>query len=1163
MPYIYSYNDEDEDFFEDDNRYDDLFDHDEYDYDDEEDYNYDIDEINTKDDVISLVDRINYVYTYKYNEAEKDYEYRYGSCSSLDFCHDALTALARAAINKPELANDVINSFTQLDIPFFYITYDLLNILKNRPDLIDNTFQTYAHTNIINDTLLFNITELKPELADKYIEIFNTNDSTYFHIEYLYKLFKIKPQLIDKILHKYHNVIDSNKRIDGSFYSSLSNILLDSPEYSNKIFHIYTKAIKHGNDFDMSYTLYKSLYDICKNNPEFTPQVLDIYKEAVKSDNNNDYSLKRAYECLSEIAKDNPKYSSQIIDTFKEAVKSDKNTATTLLVCYRTLSDMVQNNYEKNQSNQDSLDIYLLNDNAKINKLNTELAKQVLDVLTEGVKSDCNDYYCNEKIFNILYNIIIKKPELANQAFEIFNTALKSNNFSRLETSNILSQIAKNKPELANQVLKAYSILLASDKNNEYNLDYIYDYLSEIAKNKPELTLHVVDIYKENIKSGKYRFYAYTVLSDIVKDKREFTQQILDIIKETLKSDIKYASSIRSTYSFLSEIVNNKPEFAKQVFDIIKNDFPSVDKTISKYQYFILSKCMRGNDAKQFVEKATKHKSDLTACYNMRFSTKEECFYLLENYNISQIAQINMSAQHRCMNVLMSQLANELKLDKAIILNYRANSQDATYSNNADWLIPASVKASQIFGCWFPSYIKQTQGYLSTHDSVYWLPEDMGSKKNESFVSFVQRNLIYNANGETKVRPLNEMEIIANAWKDLLPNEEKLKYKDILAICKSKKYKDAEHCSFSIEAGKWGIEEGEYKYFEDIYSAGLDVPEPFDSSKEFKFGKYRGRFLPRDDVRTGFFGMYTNCCQHFKGVGRECAISSVKDPYSQLFVIEDEEGKIIAGSWVWENKEETYRDVCFDNIEAIGEYKKHPMINKIYHMAGRYLTEEANCRKVTIGIGYQDAETHQYAPTTSIALPKQYGNKYSDAKKQVLLYENPNAVPLDKNAESMRFIRKSCFLDSSAMDKISEQCFPESDQILQSPDRLTGLVLVDENKGVVGYCLYDKKEKSIYDMAVLPEYRTDNNASSTKLFAALFKEIKEIGGTWVAELRENTTYRYIETMQKRGLVSFETTGIDHIMSDGSKVYSVSFKINDLQKTNSLSMQSGKKIHIDK
>ena len=130
------------------------------------------------------------------------------------------------------------------------------------------------------------------------------------------------------------------------------------------------------------------------------------------------------------------------------------------------------------------------------------------------------------------------------------------------------------------------------------------------------------------------------------------------------------------------------------------------------------------------------------------------------------------------------------------------------------------------------------------------------------------------------------------------------------------------------------------------------------------------------------------------------------------------------------------------------------------------------------------------------------------------------------------------------MNKISEQCFPDGDERLQSPERLTGLALVDKDKGVVGYCLYDKDERSIYDMAVLPEYRTDKHASSLRLLTEMTKKVKGIGGEWSAELRDSTTYRYLEIMQQRGLVALETHGIDHEMSDGSKVYSVTFRANE-------------------
>lgn len=262
-------------------------------------------------------------------------------------------------------------------------------------------------------------------------------------------------------------------------------------------------------------------------------------------------------------------------------------------------------------------------------------------------------------------------------------------------------------------------------------------------------------------------------------------------------------------------------------------------------------------------------------------------------------------------------------------------------------------------------------------------------------------------------------------------------------------------------------------------------------------------------------------------------------------MIEDEQGKIIAGSWTWENTEGKYRDVCFDNIESLGELSLRPELNKIYEQVGDYLTKEQNCHKVTIGLGYQDADVSKYASTEAVPLPKLYGNdgtnSYSDARSQVLLSENPSAEPLDKSQETQRYIRDVCFLDMEAMDRVSEAVFPDGDKQLQAPDNMAGFVIEDREKGVVGYCLYDKEEKSIYDMAVLPEYRTDKNASSKKLFTEMMRTINKEGGQWSAEMRDKTTLKYLEIMAERGLVKFEKHGVDHTMSDGSRVVAVTFE----------------------
>jgi hypothetical protein len=614
----------------------------------------------------------------------------------------------------------------------------------------------------------------------------------------------------------------------------------------------------------------------------------------------------------------------------------------------------------------------------------------------------------------------------------------------------------------------------------------------------------------------------------------------------------------------LPDIVDAQPALAEQVLEItINSGYDTNENKINVYKA-----CMKHLALEETITKYPEKEQDLRVAHKGRFSTNKEFKYALDHFDKETLAEsMIFRAQQRVMNVLFSTSAQNDGISKEDASSFRrADAPESVkdyIKSNLAWLIPASFKGAAVFKEYFPSYIKLIQNHnqknpedkLSIHDAVYWLPEPMSPEANARFSQFIQRNILYqNAEHRTVHRPLKELSIIAKNWKALekkLQDQEdnsaiaKLKYNDVLSICMSVIYEDQRNNVFAIEAAKHGTPEEEYHNYEDIYLAGLKVPEPFDSKKEFKEGKYTGRFLPREDPRTGFFGDYTDCCQHFGGVGHSCAVSTVKHPFSQLFVIENDKGEIVAGSWTWENTEGDYREVCFDNIEALGELKSRPEINKIYEQVGQYLTQEENCHKVTIGIGYQDADVSGYKQTEAISLPKLYGHdgtdNYSDAHSQVLLSENPNAQPLDKTQESQRYIRDVCFLDIDAMDNISYKVFPESDKQLQAPDNMSGFVIEDREKGVVGYCLYNKEEKSIYDMAVLPEYRKDKNASSRKLFAEMIRVIHKDGGEWSAEMRDETTLKYLKIMAERGLVQYKENGVDHTMCDGSKVVSVTFR----------------------
>ena len=236
-------------------------------------------------------------------------------------------------------------------------------------------------------------------------------------------------------------------------------------------------------------------------------------------------------------------------------------------------------------------------------------------------------------------------------------------------------------------------------------------------------------------------------------------------------------------------------------------------KSQTKETLSFLAKCMKKRQSYDISGISDEQRKLLLAAYNMRYSLQDGIYYCYDRLGIDKILQMRFSAQQRCMNVMMGQLGKEQKLPAEDVNQYRKDADNnEMYQSNGDWLLPASFNAAEIFGCYFPSYIKSTEKHLSTHDAVYWLPEDLPASKRESFRFFVQRNLIYDdTHGQRKSRSLAEMEVISKNWKYLKPEDEKLKYKDILAICQSHKYAEQEYDKFATEAAKWGVSESEYK----------------------------------------------------------------------------------------------------------------------------------------------------------------------------------------------------------------------------------------------------------------------------------------------------------------------------------------------------------------
>ena len=144
----------------------------------------------------------------------------------------------------------------------------------------------------------------------------------------------------------------------------------------------------------------------------------------------------------------------------------------------------------------------------------------------------------------------------------------------------------------------------------------------------------------------------------------------------------------------------------------------------------------------------------IEAAAKMRFSSEVEMNYAYGVYGVEKIAKMSFSAQQRVMNVLVSELGKEQGLAVEELKKFRKGNNaevEKMVAGNSDWLVPASFKAVEMFGCYFPNYLKKAQkAGLSTHDAVYWLPENMGKAKNESFSQFIRNNILYQAQ---RIRP--------------------------------------------------------------------------------------------------------------------------------------------------------------------------------------------------------------------------------------------------------------------------------------------------------------------------------------------------------------------------------------------------------------------------
>ena len=274
------------------------------------------------------------------------------------------------------------------------------------------------------------------------------------------------------------------------------------------------------------------------------------------------------------------------------------------------------------------------------------------------------------------------------------------------------------------------------------------------------------------------------------------------------------------------------------------------------------------------------------------------------------------------------------------------------------------------------------------HDACNWIPLAPASQLR-GLSHYLFKNID---------KPLANLEIVAKHWADGLTAEQKqLPIAELLEQLKTQLYPNVKHTGFAEQSHKFAISAKKYAQYESRFLASLDKPPVYSTTHAWQSGKLTGRFLERSDPRGLYLGQYTECCQHPEHEsGESCAWYGQEAENSGFFVVENEEGKIIAQSWVWVADDGGF---CFDNIEGLRSEIPNcekDIIN-IYNQTANELSQTHHT--VTVGTTRSDVELSQWpdARGHSLPIPRNYPG-FSDSQDildcgQVLLAQNAKLRP--------------------------------------------------------------------------------------------------------------------------------------------------------------------------
>ena len=455
-------------------------------------------------------------------------------------------------------------------------------------------------------------------------------------------------------------------------------------------------------------------------------------------------------------------------------------------------------------------------------------------------------------------------------------------------------------------------------------------------------------------------------------------------------------------------------------------------------------------------------------------------------------------------------------------------------------------------------------------DLLNVLPTDFSKDKYASFGKFMMEDFFYkDTAGKLCTRPISEVAQIAKIWPQLTPEQQNLDYKEILALSSTDDYLNAQKSNFVETAKINHLSPQLFDIAQSAYIRGLDTPRVIKEDYELQDQNYTVRLMKVDDPSIMFVGKGFSC-QTIDKAGVYPALSSVQDPFSRALVVE-QKGKPVGLAWLWVTEEEKYgqkfQSLCIDNLElsdyAIGDAAE---ILSVVQRLSVKIADENDLRRVTLG-----AKATHYSPrgyyndTEPLQLPKVYESQtpyrefhakinYGDSASQVLLYENFAAQPLKKHDDNQYFVtHRDAYTLTKDEEKqalaVGDAAYDWAAEFREQDQNSKFIMMKNYQNEVVGYALYSDADRHIHDVAVHPDYRR----YSKKMLFELLRHMKEVGGTWEAETRKNTSYALLTKLSKAGMINL-TEKETFIGIQGEKLYKtyISFPDKKQERTRQIS-----------